>query len=69
MLCCFAKSHYDECRILFIVMLNDTMLSVVMLNVGASRILFVLILNVVMLNAILPSIIAPVYALDHFEIG
>ena len=55
MLCCFAKSHYAECHILFIVTLNVILVNVIMLSVVASRTLFLLILNVVMLSVVAPN--------------
>jgi hypothetical protein len=57
--------HYAECRVLFIVMLNVIMLTVViliviMLNVIMLSviILIVILLSVVMLNVILLSVVA-----------
>ncbi len=49
---CYAECRYDECRILFIVMLNIIVLSVVMLNFV---LLGVFILNVVKMGVVAPA--------------
>jgi hypothetical protein len=49
----FAKQHYTDCRILFVVMLTAVMRSVVMLSV---LMLSVLMLSVLMLSVIIMSV-------------
>jgi hypothetical protein len=55
-LCCYAEFHYEECRILFTIMLSVIMLNVILLSV---IMLNVIVLSVVMINAAMLSVMAP----------
>jgi hypothetical protein len=64
-----AQYHYDECNILFAIMLNVVMLSVFMLNVIMLSVvmlsfvmLSVVMLSVIMLSVIMLSVIVPIPA-------
>ncbi len=50
----FAKRHYADCRILFVVMLTAVMRSVVIVSV---IMLSVIIMSVIMLNVVAPQIV------------
>ncbi len=71
-LCLYAKCHFDEFRILLIIMLDVIMVSVVMLNVTMVSVLMlnvimvsVVMLNVIMVNVIMVNVImVSVVALD-----
>jgi hypothetical protein len=53
-----AECHYNECCILFIVMLSVTMLNVIMLSVVMVN---VIMLSVVMVNVIMLSVMVPTF--------
>jgi len=55
MICYNAECHYDECPILFTIMLSVITLSIVILNV--------IMLNVIMLRVIMLNVVAPI---NHF---
>ncbi len=53
--------HYDECDVLFSIMLNVIMLSVIRLSVIMLSVIMlsVIMLSVIMLNAVMLSVIMP----------